>query len=218
MIPGPALAKARGWLVWFPLVVSSGALADSWQVVGPGLAGTDYKVVAALASPSTTAYVASKRPVHATHYKASIVIDPRNIAMPENGTAVRFLNLVDDGEGGADPHSGIISVGFLRLQASDHQWHATFTNLQDSGVYTSAVNLPLGTGFPTRIEIEFWTGGVGTTTFCARRPTVPGSDVCTSALDMENADVDELRIGLFANGNPGGWTGSYAFDELKSSW
>ena len=33
-----------------------------------------------------------------------------------------------------------------------------------------------------------------------------------------DADVDELRIGLFANGNPGGWIGSYAFDELKSSW
>ena len=196
------------------------AFGDSWQVATPGLGGTDYKLVATLASPAATAYVASKRPVHATHYKASFWIDPTGIAMPEEGTAIRFMNLVDDSEGGADPFGGVITVGFLRLRSSDHAWHAFFKNLQDAGSYTTAADLSLGpaASFPMEIEIEFWTGGVGTTTFCARKKAVPGSDVCTSALDMENADVDEIRIGLFGNGNPAGWTGSYSFDELESSW
>lgn len=198
--------------------ITSAMFADQWSVVSPGLANTDYKFVATLSAPPSTSYVASKRPIHATHYKATFWIDPTGIAMPENGTAVRFLNIVDDSEGGADPYSGVISVGFLRLQASDHLWHATFTNLQDSGAYTSAANLSLGSTFPVEVEIEFWTGGVGSTTFCARKPAVPGSDVCTTALDMENADVDEIRLGTFANGNPAGHIGSFSLDEFQSSW
>jgi hypothetical protein len=47
---------------------------------------------------------------------------------------------------------------------------------------------------------------------------VPASRVCATHLAMANAEVDGLRIGAFANGNPGGWTGSMAFDEFKSSW
>ena len=202
------------------LALTDAARADSWQIASPGINGSDYSLVATLGSPATAAYVSSKRPVHATHYKASLWIDPTGIAMPEEGTAIRFMNLVDDSEGGADPYGGVISVGFLRLRSSDHAWHVRFNNLEDSGSYKSAGDLSLGpaASFPMEIEIEFWTGGVGTRTFCVRKTAVPGSELCTTALDMENADVDEMRIGLFGNGNPAGWTGSYSFDEVETSW
>jgi hypothetical protein len=182
--------------------------------------GTDFKLAVTLASPGAAAYVSSKRPVHATHYKARFWIDPSGVPMPENGSAFRFMNLIDDSEGGSDPYGGVISVGFLRNVASDHKWHAIFWNLEDAGNYRKAVEISLGSGsqFPMELEIEFWTGGVGTTTFCARKPAVPGSDVCASDFSMLNADVDEMRIGTFAGGNPGNYTGVWELDEVRTSW
>jgi hypothetical protein len=140
--------------------------------------------------------------------------------MPENGSAVRFLLLIDDTQGGADPYGGTIVVGFLGNKASDHAWHAIFWNLEDAGNYRKAVDLSLGSGsqFPMEMEIQFWRGGVGTTTFCARKSGVSGSEVCASDFDMENADVDEMRIGTFGNGNPAGYTGSFEIDEVRTSW
>jgi hypothetical protein len=67
------------------LIRCAPSCGDSWQVASPGFADTDYKIVATLASSPSSAYVSSKRPVHSTHYRASLVVDPRSIAMPENG-------------------------------------------------------------------------------------------------------------------------------------
>lgn len=121
-------------------------------------------------------------------------------------------------EGGTDPVSGVISVGYVRLNPTDHQWHTNFWNCTDAGGYASAVDLPLGTSFPVEIEIQFWRGPVGKTTFCARRTADAASQVCTAAIDMEEADVDALRIGFFTNSNHANYTGSFTFDELLSSW
>jgi hypothetical protein len=215
-----SLANAIRFMLLSVLVLPGQLLGDSWEVTSPGLNGSDYKFVATLAPPASSSYVSSKRPQHATHYKATLWIDPRGIAMPENGSATRFLLLIDDTEGGADQYGGTIVVGFLRNVASDHAWHAIFWNLEDAGNYRKAVEISLGSGsqFPMEMEIEFWTGGVGTTTFCARKPGVSGSEVCASDFDMENADVDEMRIGTFGNGNPAGYTGSFEIDEVRTSW
>jgi hypothetical protein len=140
--------------------------------------------------------------------------------VPEGGQTIRFLRLVDDSEGGIDPSTGEISIGYLKNNSSDHAWHMIFWNLQDSGSYAQAVNLTLGpaSSFPMQVEIEFWAGGVGSTTFCARRLSGTPSEVCTGSLDMENADVDSLIVGAFVNSNPGGYTGSYSVDEFKTSF
>jgi hypothetical protein len=210
-------------LCFFAALVLAGAAlssADGWEVATPGMNGTDFKLAVSLTSPSSGTYVASKRPVHATHYKASFWIDPRGVPMPENGSAIRFMNVIDDAEGGSDPYSGVITVGFLRNVASDHKWHAIFWNREDSGGYRKAVELSLGAGseFPMEMEFEFWTGDVGTTTFCARKPAVPGSEVCASDFAMVNADVDEVRFGTFGGGNPGNYTGTWEMDEVRTSW
>jgi hypothetical protein len=131
---------------------------------------------------------------------------------------VRFLHLVDDGEGGIDPVAGVLTVGFLRNRADTGQWHASFWNKQDSGAYALGVDLPLGTSLPVEVKIEFWRGSVGQTTFCAQRAADPASRVCNAALDLEEGDVDSLRVGFFTNSNPANHAGSFTFDELRSSW
>jgi len=192
---------------------------NSWEVVSPGMNGTDYRFVATL-DPANNggAFVEMARPTHATHFKASFWLDPSGLNLPEGGSNIRFMNLVDDSEGGSDPHSGVISVGFIKHDANDHQWHVVFWNLDDSGGYQNAVNKAIGTSFPAHVEIELWTAGTGSTSFCARNPDVPGSDVCNSSMSMLNADVDSIRFGLFNNSNPSGITGSFAIDGVSASW
>jgi hypothetical protein len=53
-------------------LAEGGAIAmNSWQVVGPGLADSDARLVVQLAPPDSDAYVRSDRPSHAQHFKAS---------------------------------------------------------------------------------------------------------------------------------------------------
>jgi hypothetical protein len=183
------------------------------------MAGSEYKLVANLDPVAGgAAWLESQRPLGATHYTASFLFDPSGIEMTPGGSAVRFLNVVDENVDGSEPYAATISVGFVQLKTDNHWW-IHFWNYQDTGGYASAnTSVDLGTVFPVEVKIEFTRGGVGQTTWCAERTDVPASRVCATHLEMANADVDGLRIGAFANGNPGGWTGSMSFDEFESSW
>lgn len=193
--------------------------ANSFAVVSPGMAGTAQKLVATLDPVGGgAAYVESARPVGATHYQATFWLDPTGIAMTPGGSAVRFMNLVDENVDGSEPYGGVIAVGFVRL-GSDGLWRISFWNYVDTGAYADAQTaVELGSEFPVEVKIEFWRGGAGQTTWCAERTADAASRRCASHLAMAAADVDGLRLGLFANGNPGGWTGQLAYDEVRSSW
>jgi hypothetical protein len=182
------------------------------------MAGSEYRLVANL-DPVVggAAWLESQRPLGATRYTASFLFDPSGIQMPPGGSAVRFLNVVDENVDGSEPYAATISVGFVRLQTDG--WRISFWNYVDGGNYVDALTVVnLGFTFPVEVKIEFTRGGVGQTTWCAERTDVLASRVCATHLAMANADVDGLRIGAFANGNPGGWTGSMSFDEFESSW
>lgn len=176
-------------------------------------------MTATLGSPQTGAYVQVDRPQHATYLRASFWIDPRNLQLA-GGQNIRFMNLVDDSEGGIDPTTGVISVGYL-AKMTDGQWKMTFWNLRDAGAgYGKAVEIVLGAdaAFPMQMELRFWRGDASQTTFCAKRTAVPASEVCGAGFSMLDADVDAVRFGLFANSNPSNALGSYDFDELDADW
>jgi hypothetical protein len=201
------------------LPATSALQANSLSTVAPGMAGGEYRLVANL-DPAVggAGWLESQRPLGATHYTASFLFDPSGIQMTPGGSAVRFLNAIDENVDGSEPYAATISVGFVQLKTDNHWW-IHFWNYQDTGGYASAnTSVDLGTVFPVEVKIEFTRGGVGQTTWCAERTDVPASRVCATHLAMANADVDGLRIGAFANGNPGGWTGSMSFDEFESSW
>jgi hypothetical protein len=182
------------------------------------MAGSDYRLAAFL-DPVVggAAWVESQRPVGAVHYTASFLFDPSGIQMTPGGSAVRFMNVVDENVDGTEPYAGVISVGFVRLQTDG--WRISFWNYIDSNGYADALTtVNLGFTFPVEVKIEFTRGGVGQATWCAERTDVPASRVCATHLAMANADVDGLRLGIFPNGNPGAWSGMMSFDEFKSSW
>ena len=51
-----AARRARTWLAAFVLCGCALARADSWEVVSPGLAGTDFKFVATYQPPASAAF------------------------------------------------------------------------------------------------------------------------------------------------------------------
>jgi len=57
-------------------------------------------------------------------YTASFLFDPSGIQATPGGSAVRFMNVVDENVDGTEPYAGVISVGFVRLQTDG--WRISF--------------------------------------------------------------------------------------------
>lgn len=201
------------------LFVSGAAFAANTVAVTAGAAmnGTNFGLVTSI-NDNSDAYVDSEHPNGEKIYRVRFWVRPQAlpIGLGDSGTNnIRFLAAHDVG-----PYGQHI-IGFFTRSLGDNAWHLIVWIGNDNQEFEFAGNIFLGgPSAPDRhVEIQWAAAssdGANDGMLSVNGLWNPNIIDGRSDLDNDEGDVDGIRIGLMANGNPSGITGTYNFDEFES--
>jgi hypothetical protein len=201
------------------VLVSGAAFAVNTVAVTAGAAmnGTNFGLVTSI-DANGDAFVQSDHPNGEKVYRARFWVKPQDlpIALGNSGTNnIRFLAAHDVG-----PYGQHI-IGFFTRSLGDNAWHLIVWIRNDDGQFEFAANIFLGgPNAPARhVEIQ-WAAATadGANDGMLSVNGLWNPNIISGRTDINNdaGDVDGIRIGVMANGNPSGLTGTYNFDEFES--
>lgn len=167
---------------------------------------------------ASNAYVQTQHPVAEGTYTVRFKIDPANSGVQNNPNAnfMRFMRWSQDVAG------GVRVVFFLTRSGGSSNYRILAWVRNDANVFQNGGGIFLTSGAtPTPAEVEVvWTKasapGANDGSITLTNLSSPGTTITTNGLDNDTHAIDSADIGVFTNGNPFNFSGSYDFDTFSS--